>query len=102
MAKKQSAKSPPFTEGQSYFIRTVTYHCVGRVVAVFGARKSGNGMGAFVQLTDASWVADSGRFAQAIKDGTLNEVEPVGAMYVAIASVVDVFPWVHVLPTQQK
>ena len=83
----------PFAIGQAYFIRTVTYHLVGRVAAVTGD---------FMTLEDASWVADSGRFMNAIKSGTLNEVEPVGTTYVNVNSITDAFPWVHTLPVQQK
>lgn len=79
--------------GQKLFIRTVTYHLVGKV------KKR---MGAFIQLEDASWIADSGRFSNAIKDGTLDEVEPVGIVWVNLSSVVDFFPWKHRLPTDQK
>ena len=39
-----------FTKNKSYFIRTVTYHLVGKV-----AKIDGN----FMMLKDASWVADS-------------------------------------------
>jgi len=80
--------------GKSYFMRTVTYHLVGKVVAQYS--------GGLIELDDASWVADSGRFMNAIKDGTLNEVEPVGKAYVNLRSVTDMFPWVHPLPTLQK
>lgn len=79
--------------GKKLFIRTVTYHLVGEVK---------NRIGNLFELKDASWVADSGRFMNAIKDGTLNEVEPVGQMWVNIESIVDIFPWVHKLPKDQK
>ena len=79
--------------GKKFYIRTVTYHCTGKVV---------KRMGAFIQLEDGAWIADSGRFTQAIKDGDLNEVEPVGTMWVNLSSVVDFFPWKHKLPTTQK
>lgn len=78
--------------GQKLFIRTVTYHITGKVV---------KRMGAFIQLEDAAWIADSGRFSQAIKDGELSEVEPVGTAWVNLSSVVDFFPWKHKLPTKQ-
>ena len=80
--------------GNSYFFRTVTYHLVGKVVA----EHSNN----IIELEDASWVADSGRFMQAIKTGSLNEVEPVGKAYINLKSVTDFFPWVHALPAAQK
>jgi hypothetical protein len=76
-----------------FFFRTITYHLIGRVVRRFGN---------FLQLEDASWVADSGRFMDAIKNGNLNEVEPVGSAWVNISAVTDFFPWKHKLPTEQK
>ena len=79
--------------GKKLFIRTVTYHLVGEVV-----KKIAN----FLQLKNASWVADSGRFMQAIKDGTLDEVEPVGEAWVNLNAITDMFPWKHKLPTEQK
>ena len=79
--------------GRKYFFRTVTFHLVGEVKAVFGK---------FLELKDASWVADSGRFMGAIKDGALNEVEPVGVAWVNLDSVTDFFPWKHKLPKDQK
>jgi hypothetical protein len=79
--------------GKAWFFRTVTYHLVGKVT-----RRLGN----FLVLSDASWVADSGRFMQAIKSGTLNEVEPVGPALLNLDTVTDAFPWVHPLPDKQK
>jgi hypothetical protein len=79
--------------GQKLFIRTVTYHMTGEVT---------KRMGAFIQLKDAAWIADSGRFSDALKTGTLNEVEPVGTMWVNLSSIVDFFPWKHKLPKDQK
>lgn len=79
--------------GQKLYIRTVTYHMTGKVV---------KRMGAFIQMEDAAWIADSGRFSNAIKEGTLDEVEPVGTMWVNLSSIVDFFPWRHKLPTEQK
>ena len=79
--------------GKKLFIRTVTYHLVGKVV-----KKIAN----FIELKYASWVADSGRFMGAIKDGELDEVEPVGSAWVNLNSVTDMFPWRHKLPKKQK
>ena len=79
--------------GKKFFFRTVTYHLVGRV-----AKRIGN----VFELSDASWVADSGRFMQAIKEGKLSEVEPVGQAFLNMQSVTDFFPWHHDLPNQQE
>jgi hypothetical protein len=90
---KPSTSVRPFEVGQSYFIRTVTYHLTGRVTVIVDG---------FLMLEDAAWIADSGRFMQAIVNGTLNEVEPVGKAIVNIASITDAFPWKHELPKTQK
>lgn len=79
--------------GEKWFIRTVTYHLVGRIV---------NHVDPLIELHDASWVADSGRFMNAIKDGQLNEVEPVGRAMVNLDAITDMFPWKHALPKEQK
>lgn len=79
--------------GKSFFLRTVTYHFVGKVKARIGN---------FLHLTTASWVADSGRFMNAIKEGTLKEVEPLGDAFVNLDTVTDFIPWKHALPTEQK
>jgi len=86
-------KKCPFKIGEAYFLRGVTYHLVGKVADIVGD---------FLVLTDASWVADSGRFMDAIKDGTLSEVEPVGDAYMSISAIVDAFPWKHSLGLKQK
>jgi hypothetical protein len=79
--------------GNKWYIRTVTYHSVGKIVKIVGS---------LFMMEQASWVADSGRFMQAIKEGKLDEVEPVGKMFLAINSIIDIFPWNHNLPTEQK
>lgn len=78
--------------GEKFFFRTVTYHMTGRVKKIIGS---------IVELENAAWIADSGRFMNAIKEGKLNEVEPVGRAYLNINTVVDFFPWKHKLPEQQ-
>jgi len=83
----------PFEVGKSYLFRTVTYHLVGKVKSIHGR---------FIELVDASWVADSGRFMNAIKEGTLDEVEPVGPCFLNSDSITDAFSWAHKLPDKQK
>lgn len=83
----------PFKVGSAYFIRTVTYFATGRVKAIVGS---------FLVLEDAAWVADTGRFREAIMKGILNEVEPVEVdMFVNINSITDAFSWSHALPREQ-
>jgi|SRR3990167_1621811 len=78
--------------GEKFFFRTVTYHLTGKVKKVIGS---------ILELENAAWIADSGRFMTAIKEGKLNEVEPVGRAFININSVVDFFPWKHELPNKQ-
>ena len=83
-----------FTIGEQVFIRTVTYHAVGKIANISDK---------FLTLEHASWVADSGRFHNALRDGTLDEVEPIPGVYrVNIDSIVDICEWKHPLPTEQK
>lgn len=79
--------------GKKIFVRLVTYHWVGEVDKIVGK---------LVFLKNASWVADSGRFMQAIRDGILSEVEPVGDWFFNIDSIVDGGFWTHPLPKEQK
>ena len=79
--------------GEKFFFRTVTYHLTGKVKKV---------MGTILELEDAAWIADSGRFSDALKTGKLNEVEPCGVAFVNVNSLTDFFPWIHKLPTEQK
>lgn len=78
--------------GEKYYFRTVTYHLTGRVKKVIGS---------ILELENAAWIADSGRFMSCIKEGKVNEVEPVGRAYVNINAVSDFFPWKHPLPEKQ-
>lgn len=91
--EKWNGSDVPFSVGKSYFIRTVTYHILGKVERISGD---------FIVLSDACWVADSGRFSEAIKDGELNEVEFVGDAIVSINAIADGFPWLHKLPKETK
>ena len=80
--------------GKTVFIRTVTMYHTGRVVDMDDK---------FIVLEDAAWIADTGRFSDALKTGKLSEVEPVeGLVRVSLGAIVDVFEWKHELPRTQK
>jgi hypothetical protein len=58
-----------------------------------------------LELSRASWIADSGRFSDAIKKGTLDEIEPFNFdenVIVGRGSIIDATIWVHDIPTEQK
>ena len=87
-------KSNSFVLGKAYLIRTVTMHYTGRVVVVTDSD---------VLLEDAAWIADTGRFSGCIKDGTVNECEPVAVpVRVSMPSIVDAYDWTHPLPRSVK
>jgi hypothetical protein len=93
-ALAKSGEMMDFTIGETIYIRTITYHHTGRVIAETPL---------FVILEDAAWIAESARWADAIKTGALNEVEPVDVpVRVAKAAIVDITPWLHPLPRTQK
>lgn len=80
--------------GKKLFIRTVTYHLIGKVKKRIGK---------FFELEGTVWVADSGRFMDALKDGELDEVEPTTTQtWVNIDSITDMFVWKHKIPTKQQ
>jgi hypothetical protein len=80
--------------GKNVFVRTVTHYHVGRLISV--DKK-------FIRLADASWVADTGRFSQALATGTLNEVEKfAGDVWVSTGAVIDITPWAHDLPAATR
>ena len=92
--KVLNSKPLPFEIGGKYFFRTVTYFATGRVVAINGD---------FLELEDGAWIADTGRFRDAIMNGVLSEVEPVEVpMYINTNTITDAFVWNHALPREQK
>jgi hypothetical protein len=86
----------PWNVGASYFIRTVTHHYTGKLVAVYPQE---------LAITDAAWIADDGRFAQAVKDGAFNEIEPFpdGAnVIIGRGSILDAVEVSFPIPRSQK
>lgn len=90
--KTSLAPSLPFKIGEKYYIRTVTHHQTGRVKEIVGK---------FLILEQAAWIADSGRFMNAILEGKLDEVEPVKEAIVNTDTIIDAFLWEFDLPKKQ-
>lgn len=87
-----------YTVGNNYFVRSVTHALVGKLKAV-GPQE--------LVFEQASWVADSGRFHNALKDGLLassqSEIEPfVNDVIIGRGAIIDVTEYRHALPTEQK
>jgi hypothetical protein len=80
---------------RSVFIRTITHHYTGILLNV------ANG---FIALEKCCWIADDGRFSDAMNKGTLKEVEPFileEKVCISIGSIVDISEWKHELPIEQ-
>ena len=89
-----SDKGSPYRVGTKVFVRTVTHYYTGRVLASDHLE---------LLLEDAAWIADTGRFSAALKDGTLNEVEPFpDVVSIGRGAIVDVCEWLHELPRTVK
>lgn len=86
-----------FEKGKAYFFRLATYHVVGRVEEI----KDG-----IIRLSEASWIADSGRLSAALKYGfesePNSEIEYTGEHYVSLGALVDAMPYHNQLPTRTK
>lgn len=95
MKTKKTTKVHGFKTGKCYLIRTVTNYWTGRLIRI-GPQE--------LTLEDASWIADTGRFSQALNGpDNLNEVEPVVPnVIVGRGSVVDAIEWLHPLPRVLK
>jgi hypothetical protein len=80
--------------GKNVFIRTVTMFYVGRLASENEK---------FVFIEDAAWVADTGRFYDFLKNGSVNEVEPyTDAIAINKDAIVEVTIWNHELLKKQK
>lgn len=98
MIEGLSGKMPsPFQVGKKYMIRTVTMVNTGTCTKVYKD---------FVELSDAAWIADTGRFHESLsKPDGINEIEPFpNPIYVALGAIVDFtqLPEAYVLPRTAK
>ena len=76
------------------FVRTVTMHHIGQVISIDPD---------WLVLDLCSWVADSGRFHEALETGTLDEVERFpDRVWINRGSIVDLTAWNHDLPNTSK
>lgn len=84
----------PWEIGENYLIRTVTMIDTGRLVAVTPQE---------LVLEDAAWIADTGRFADAIAKCEFGEIEPfpAGKVIIGRGSIVDAVK-IKTAPRSQK
>jgi hypothetical protein len=91
---KMKINQCPYPVGKNVFIRTVTHHHTGRLVQVTDQE---------LVLEDAAWIADDGRFEEALKTGVFNEVEmfPRGRVIIGRGAIIDLVK-IAVIPTRKK
>lgn len=93
-SKTKRGYEPIARVGQAIFIRTVTHHYTGRVTKCNRD---------WLELEDAAWIADDGRFHDFLKTGNANEVEPfVNNVRIPTGCILDVTEWAKALPRDQK
>jgi len=84
-SQAQTAKTDnhhPYVIGKSYHVRAVTYATAGKLKAVYDKE---------LVFENASWVADTGRFNEYVKDTSkVSENEFVGEIIVSRDAIVDV------------
>lgn len=87
-------KPHPYKIGQAYLIRSVTHYYTGRLEQVTEHE---------LVLSTAAWIASTGRYYDALKNGTLDEIEPIiGNAIIGRGAICDAVEWPNNLPTSQK
>lgn len=82
--------------GRKVFIRTVTLFFTGEIAAVTERE---------IALRSAAWIADTGRFADFLKNGPAPdcEIEPYpDGVVINREVIIAVSPWLHELPRTQR
>ena len=82
LVKGKACDNSAWEIGENYLIRTVTMIQTGRLVAVTDRE---------LVIEDAAWIADTGKFANALATGDFSEVEPfpAGRVIVGRGAVID-------------
>ena len=75
----------PYHFGRAYLVRTVTNYFSGRLLGIYEHE---------LVLENAAWIADTGRFSEALKTGVMSEVEPIpGQVIIGRGAIVDACEW---------
>lgn len=89
-----NGEESPWIIGKKYIIRTVTMIQLGKLITVTDKE---------LVLDQACWVADTGRFNEALRNGDLNEIEMFqNSVIVNRGAIIDATEWNHELPKQSK
>lgn len=82
--------------GKNIMVRTVTMIYTGKLIDVYPEE---------LVLTDATWIAETGRWMEFISNGVTKECEPYPDDHPVIigrGGILDVTEWTSVLPRSQK
>lgn len=85
----------PYRIGEKYIIRAVTFHYTGKLKRVTANE---------LILSDAAWIANSGRWTNFLETGKADEVEPYPDgidVIIGRNTIVDISVWKHALPRNQ-
>lgn len=95
ISEQEKSDAYPYEIGKMYFIRTVTFYYVGRLLAVTDKE---------LVLDQCSWVVDTGRFSDALKSGVVSENEPFpdGKVIVGRGAIIDATIWLSAPLGKQK
>jgi len=91
-----SSEEPhPYKIGEKYLVRTITMIYTGRLKAVYKQE---------LVLEDVAWVAETSRWAECLKNGDMEEIEPypTGEVIIGRGAILDVPVWAHDLLREQK
>ena len=80
-------------EGKNILIRTVTNFYTGRVIEENSK---------FLKLEKAAWIADTGRFSDALASNIFDEVEPYPRPVIVMKAAMVNVTEIGELPTKQK
>ena len=85
----------PYIIGEKYYFEQVTKYFTGRLIGLTEKE--------FI-LDQCAWIADTGRYAGAMANGSFTEVEPFpdGIVFISRGANVIVRPWGLILPRGQK
>ena len=87
------AKNSMNLEGKNVLIQTVTYFYTGEVIEETPKH---------IKLSKAAWIADTGRFSQAIEKSVFDEVELFPKSIYIMKSAIVVTTEIDTLPQEQK
>ena len=91
---KNEENETAYEVGTKYLVRCVTMFYTGRLKRITPGE---------LVFEDASWIADTGRFHDALKTGDLREVEPfIEEVIIPRTAIIDASKWNHDLPRNQK